>query len=550
MAKSPRISRLNDVLKRWLDVAVSLIALVVLAPVGAIIGISIKRDSPGPVFYRGPRLGKGGKLFHIFKFRTMYESSASYDGPRVTAQDDPRVTPLGRWLRETKLNELPQFWNILRGEMSLVGPRPEDPQLGKDWPAQARQEVLSVRPGITSPASVLYRNEETLLNNAQVVESYLGAILPSKLRLDQLYVRNRSFLLDLDVLFWTFLVLLPKVGASSPPEERLFLGPLSRLIRRYISWFVVDTLATFTAISITGIFWRSLGPLNVGWGKAIVIALGFALLYSLVGAIMGVNRIEWNSAEFGDALDLLPAVGVATTIALTMNFVWTAQPVLPSGMIILSAVLSYAGFVLVRYRTRLISSLASRWLSVRGGAPSAQERVLIVGGGESGQFIAWWLQNSASRGIFRTVGFVDDDLYKQDTRIRGVNVLGRREDIPSLVNQYDVGIILFAIHNIPAGEKQRLLEICSSTPARLFTVPDVMANLRQVANGDVNSAGAMRLPTTQVHEWGKDGHIPPEKVAGWLAELDQLAQAGATQELADLIHTLRAQLDGVPQQDV
>jgi len=550
MAHTPRKSRFNDLLKRWLDVLVASIALVVFAPVAAVIAISIRRDSPGPVIYRGPRLGKGGKLFNILKFRTMYETSSSYEGPRVTAQDDPRVTPLGRWLRDTKLNELPQFWNVLVGEMSLVGPRPEDPQIGNDWPEEVRAEVLAVRPGITSPASVLYRHEETLLNNGQVMDTYLGDILPSKLRLDQLYVRNRSFLLDLDVLFWTFLVLLPKVGMHLPPEERLFLGPLSRLIRRYISWFIVDILATFTAISLTGILWRSLAPLNVGWGKAIAIAIGFSLLYSLVGAVMGVNRIDWNSAEFADALDLLPAVGLATVIALSMNYIWTAQALLPPGLILMSAVLAYAGFVMVRYRTRLISGLVSRWLSLRGGAVSAQERVLIVGGGESGQFIAWWLQNGASRGIFRTVGYVDDDLYKQDTRIRGVNVLGRREDIPALVKQYDVGIILFAIHNIPAAEKQRLLKICSSTSARLFSVPDIMANLREVASGLEKPASTISLTEVQLQKFGRNGQLKPEEVDGWLAELEHLARAGASQALEDRIRSLRGQLDSELERDV
>jgi lipopolysaccharide/colanic/teichoic acid biosynthesis glycosyltransferase len=146
-----------------LDIAVSLAALVVLAPFLGLIATAIRRDSPGPAFYRGARTGRGGKVFKILKFRTMYEMPASYSGPKVTAHDDPRVTPLGRWLRSTKLNELPQFWNVLMGEMSLVGPRPEDPTIVQNWPAPVRHEILSVRPGITSPASVLYRNEEALL---------------------------------------------------------------------------------------------------------------------------------------------------------------------------------------------------------------------------------------------------------------------------------------------------------------------------------------------------------------------------------------------------
>jgi len=160
------------------------------------------------------------------------------------------------------------------------------------------------------------------------------------------------------------------------------------------------------------------------------------------------------------------------------------------------------------------------------------------------------LQNGASRGIFRTVGYVDDDLYKQDTRIRGVNVLGRREDIPALVKQYDVGIILFAIHNIPAAEKQRLLKICSSTSARLFSVPDIMANLREVASGLEKPASTISLTEVQLQKFGRNGQLKPEEVDGWLAELEHLARAGASQALEDRIRSLRGQLDSELERDV
>ena len=210
------ISWFSNLIKRSFDITVSLIVLLLLAPFYGVIAIAIRRDSPGPAIYRGPRMGRGGKPFHILKFRTMYESMDSYYGPKVTAHDDPRVTPFGRWLRDTKLNELPQFWNVLKGEMSLVGPRPEDPEIVRTWKDDVREEILSVRPGITSPASVQYRNEESLLSVGDVMQTYMGELGPGKIRLDQLYVRNHSFWLDMDVIFWTALVLLPKLRSYSP----------------------------------------------------------------------------------------------------------------------------------------------------------------------------------------------------------------------------------------------------------------------------------------------------------------------------------------------
>jgi lipopolysaccharide/colanic/teichoic acid biosynthesis glycosyltransferase len=201
---------MGKAVKRGFDIVLSGLGLLILSPIFLLIAILIKRDSPGPVFYRGRRAGQYGKEFTILKFRSMYERPESYQGEKITAQDDPRITPVGKWLRQAKLNELPQLWNVLKGEMSLVGPRPEDPEIVATWPEELRKEVLSVRPGITSPASVMFRDEEQQLGNGAVMvgqsptimDKYLGEILPSKLRLDQIYVHS----LPLDLLRMTGVV--------------------------------------------------------------------------------------------------------------------------------------------------------------------------------------------------------------------------------------------------------------------------------------------------------------------------------------------------------
>jgi lipopolysaccharide/colanic/teichoic acid biosynthesis glycosyltransferase len=121
------------------------------------------------------------------------------DGPQFKIANDPRVTRVGNWLRRTNIDELPQLINVLLGEMSLVGPRPEDPEIVKTWPADAREEILSARPGITSPASILYRNEESMLTANGVMDIYFRDIVPDKLRLDRLYVRNQDLLMVYDI---------------------------------------------------------------------------------------------------------------------------------------------------------------------------------------------------------------------------------------------------------------------------------------------------------------------------------------------------------------
>jgi lipopolysaccharide/colanic/teichoic acid biosynthesis glycosyltransferase len=531
IAKGPRpAARWSWVLKRLFDITISAAGLLLLSPMLGLIAVLIKLDSSGPVFYRGPRCGMGGKVFHILKFRTMHERPESYNGPRVTARDDPRVTRLGRWLRDSKLNELPQFWNVLIGEMSMVGPRPEDPQIARDWPEEVQREVLSVRPGITSPASVMFRNEEGLLNPGELMDTYMNAIQPSKQRLDQLYVRHHSFLLDLDTLLWTTLVMLPRLGRYVPPEERLFVGPMSRLIQRYVYWFLLDTMVMFGVIGLTGVVWRSFSPLNVGWPKAIWVAVGFSLLFSLTGALLGVNRIVWSRASTRDALELLPSFVVGIVAAVGIDLLLRKPPLLPVGMVITAAALAFTGFVMVRYRTRLFPRL-------RGESLGAQERVLVVGGGEAGQFIAWWLQNGRSAGAFRIVGCIDDDLYKQDTRIYGMNVLGRRDDIPRLVQQHDVGIIIFAIHNISGRERQQVLDICASTNAQVVTMPDFLADLRALVNGNGHKADGS----------GRDRETAAKKqVEAWLDDLERAASAGDVETVKERIRLIRAGLGEKP----
>ncbi len=528
-----RSFRPQRVFKRAFDILGAAIGLVLLAPVFAFVAWRIKWDSPGPVFYRGRRAAMGGGEFRILKFRTMYEDERSYAGPKVTGDGDPRITPVGHWLRDTKLNELPQLWNVLKGEMSFVGPRPEDPDIVAQWPADVRAEILSMRPGITSPASVLYRNEEKMLQSEQVMETYLKTIAPNKQRLDQLYVRHHSFWLDMDVLMWTLFVLIPQVRNYQPPESMLYRGPMTRFTQRYLNWFVIDLLISFLAFGAAGAIWRTMGPLNVGRIRSLGLAFGFALLFSLVGVLMGTNRIDWARASASDVFDLVPAIAIATLIVFGVN---GGVDIFPDGLILVAAFLAAFGFVAVRYRSRLITGFLSRVLRARKSVQAARERVLIVGGGQAGQFAIWLLTSGRTADLFHPVGIVDDDLYKQDARIRGVDVVGRSQDIPALVRQMDVGIIVFAIHNIAAEEKRALLNICRQTQAQVVILPDFletveMAHALQGQDGRV--PGAVWMPDA----------VPASQVQTWLREIEQLAEADDTEAVRRYAAQIRAELD-------
>jgi lipopolysaccharide/colanic/teichoic acid biosynthesis glycosyltransferase len=193
--------------KRAFDVVAAAFGLVLLAPLFVAIALWIKLDSPGPVFYRQQRVGRGGVLFNIFKFRTMYVRAA--DARQLTIGRDPRITRSGHFLRHYKVDELPQLLNVLQGSMSLVGPRPEVPRYVACYPPQVRAQVLSVAPGITDWASILYKEESTILGQASDPErAYVETILPTKLDYYLRYVRERSFWLDLRIIWRTLLAIL------------------------------------------------------------------------------------------------------------------------------------------------------------------------------------------------------------------------------------------------------------------------------------------------------------------------------------------------------
>jgi lipopolysaccharide/colanic/teichoic acid biosynthesis glycosyltransferase len=198
---------IDEMTKRLFDLIGSALALVLLSPLFALIALCIKIDSPGPVFFRQTRVGRAGEPFRIFKFRTMYANAAK-PGPALTVGADPRITGAGAVLRRLKLDELPQFINVLLGHMSIVGPRPEVPKYVEMYPPETRAIVLSVRPGITDPASIEYRAESAILGRSSDPEqSYIQEIMPAKLRLAVEYVQHASFWRDLAIVWGTVRVL-------------------------------------------------------------------------------------------------------------------------------------------------------------------------------------------------------------------------------------------------------------------------------------------------------------------------------------------------------
>jgi len=197
--------RINSGIPRWLDVGIALVGLIIAAPVIAVLSLGIVMTSGLPVFFRQKRVGRDGRMFNLVKLRTM---KPSLDGPQITRKGDERITQLGRFLRQTKLDELPPLWNVLRGDMALVGPRPEVPryvQLNDPlW-----QTILKVRPGLTDPVTLRLRNEEDLLAHVEDSETYyLNELQPAKLKGYIEYLHRRNCRSDLGLLYRTFAAII------------------------------------------------------------------------------------------------------------------------------------------------------------------------------------------------------------------------------------------------------------------------------------------------------------------------------------------------------
>ena len=215
-------------LKRAIDMVAAAAGLIAMAPLLVVAAIGIRLSSAGPVLYRSQRIGCRGRTFTILKLRSMHANSCS-TGSAITAHRDPRVFPLGAWLRRLKIDELPQLVNVLRGDMSLVGPRPEDPRIVAEQYGALGMETLAVRPGLTSPGTLYACMEgESLIDAADPEGSYVRKVLPRKLRLDAAYVRTASPRVDLALLVRTMWMIATRLVQTPHARHRQDAARLRR----------------------------------------------------------------------------------------------------------------------------------------------------------------------------------------------------------------------------------------------------------------------------------------------------------------------------------
>lgn len=219
-------------MKRLFDIVASVIGLVVFSPVMLIVAIIVKMTSPGSILFSQKRLTKGMREFNIYKFRSMVSNELREKNTVQIKGSSSEITPIGKFMRKTKLDELPQFWNILKGDMSFIGPRPELPRRLKYYNDRQKQ-IFSVRSGISSPASIVFSDEEYLMNQVKDPEKfYIQEIMPYKIELNLYYIEHQSFFYDIWLIVATLLKIVNKVKNEDIVKDKELLSEKDKMIKK------------------------------------------------------------------------------------------------------------------------------------------------------------------------------------------------------------------------------------------------------------------------------------------------------------------------------
>ncbi|MGL5570608.1 sugar transferase [Cetobacterium sp.] len=219
-------------MKRLFDIVASSIGLIVFAPVMLVVAIIVKVTSPGPILFSQKRLTKGIREFNIYKFRSMVSNELREKNTVQIKGSSSEITPIGKFMRKTKLDELPQFWNILKGDMSFIGPRPELPRRLKYYD-ERQKEIFSVRSGISSPASIVFSDEEYLMNQVKDPEKfYIEQIMPYKIELNLYYIKHQNFFYDIWLIIATLLKIVNRVKNEDIVKDKRLLAEKDEMIKK------------------------------------------------------------------------------------------------------------------------------------------------------------------------------------------------------------------------------------------------------------------------------------------------------------------------------
>lgn len=455
-------------MKRVLDFAVSLTALAVLSPLMILTALLIKLDAEGSVFFRQERVGRRGQVFWIWKFRTMVEDAESL-GAQITAKNDVRITRIGRVLRKSKLDELPQLFNVVLGEMSLVGPRPEVPRMMDLYAESERAEIFETRPGILGSSQLLWRDEEKILPETGDIEAfYREHILKAKIQCDLDYVRSRDPLKDLKIVFRA----VPALTSGFFKWGYIFES------RRRISFLAFDLVlaaASYAAAFLLrfenqvpedqlAIFWAMLP-----W---VLILRGFCYVS------FGLYQTLWQYLGLTELIAIVKSVTAGSLLLPVVSFL-AQTGYQPRSTLVLDWLI----LILALGFSRIFFKVTAERLRVpRTGHKS--KNTLILGAGDAGERLIRELMKRPGLG-YRPVGILDEDPLKAGVRIHGIKVLGGVNHLTQAARVKKAEALIIALTEVSGqtiqtilSEGRRLDLICRIMPRMANILPPQIVPLQ------------------------------------------------------------------------
>jgi len=436
--------------KHAVDFTLALLGVIIVSPVLLLVAVLIKLDSPGPVFFRQKRVGRDGTLFDIVKFRTMIDGAYTM-GSRLTVKRDPRITRLGLVLRWSKIDELPQLFNVLHGDMSLIGPRPEDPHFVKFY-SPAQRYVLSLRPGIVGPSQILGRDEvEDYPEGIKDTERfYAEHILPPKLARDLEYVQTTTFWKDMGLLargLWA--------TVRGAIRARYFWRR-----RRRIALMAVDLVLAVASYAMALLIRFDWNWPHAEYTLQTMILIAF--LRPMLLAYFGCYQTILSYFGLWDLLALLKAVSVGSVAVAGVTYFAGSQSH-PRSVFVIDWGVLLLTLTGARYGLRAWARRHPRRLHAR-------ERALIVGAGHGGEQISRALLDDP-HAAFRPVGFIDDTHERWGSRIHGVKVLGGTAELRLALSANGVRVVFVCLSDLPEVTAREVAEICATAQVECRMLP-------------------------------------------------------------------------------
>jgi len=445
-------------IRRALDFCLALVGLLVSLPVAVIVAIAVKLDSPGPVLLRHVRVGRKGRTFRLYRFRSTWSQS---DRP-LPGLGEEDLTRVGRIIRPLRIDDLPQLVNVLKGEMALVGPRAEMPSRAENYSAEQRATLLSVPPGITGVTQLAWlRESRRIPAGVDTTQYYEMRMLPQKLDMELRYVRAGDLAFDLRLLLVTPLRLWESI------QGRPRLGPVLEASRLFAD-FAAVAAATYLAF-----FARFDGDLP--WQHLLLMLGGLPLqaaAYAAAFMYFKTYRSIWRYTGVQDFWQVAKACALGG--ALTVILMSMARSGYPRSVLVLTPAIA----LLLLGGSRLTWRSISTSLAVRR-ATSDRRRVVIVGAGRTGASVAREILSSPGL-VYDVVGFVDDDRNLQRARLHGLPVLGTTAELPKLAERYHIREAIIAIPRPTLRDLRRLREACTRAGLAFKTLP----SLGQLMSGD------------------------------------------------------------------